>query len=191
VRRTCLLPLVAVLALAGGAGLAGCSGETGRTGRTIDGTVVEYAEADRVAAPEIAGELLDGSAYDAAAVRGRVVVINFWGSWCAPCRAEAADLEETYRATKADGVEFLGVNIRDERDKAKAFVLGRSTYPSLFDPPGRLAQRFDVPPNFIPATLILDRSGRIAAVIRKSIRRPELEPIVARLAAEPMGNPDG
>jgi thiol-disulfide isomerase/thioredoxin len=185
VRPGRILPLVALVAFAGSVGIAGCTGEAGRSGSTVDGTVVEYDPADRVAAPEIAGELLDGSAYDAATVRGDVVVINFWGSWCAPCRAEASDLEETYQATRADGVEFLGVNIRDERDKAKAFLVGRSTYPSLFDPPGRLALRFDVPPNYIPATLILDRSGRIAVVIRKPIRRPELEPIVARLAAEP------
>jgi thiol-disulfide isomerase/thioredoxin len=177
-RRTWVFALVALLAL------AGCTGEAGRAGDTVDGTVVEYAAADRVAAPAITGELLDGSAYDSASTRGDVVVINFWGSWCAPCRAEAADLEETYQATKASGVAFLGINVRDERDKAKAFVVGRSTYPSLFDPPGRLALRFDVPPNSIPATLILDRSGRIAVVIRKSIRRPELEPIVTRLAAE-------
>jgi hypothetical protein len=58
------------------------------------------------------------------------------------------------------------------------------TYSSLFDPAGRLAQRFEVPPNTIPATLILDRSGRIAVVIRKPMRQPELEPIVTRLAAE-------
>lgn len=170
-----VIPLLALFALVG---LAGCAGTT------ADGTVKEYAPADRVAAPEITGQLLDGSAYDLTAANGQVVVINFWGSWCPPCRAEAASLEQTYLATKASGVSFLGINIRDDRDKAKAFATGRMTYSSLFDPAGRLAQRFEVPPNTIPATLILDRSGRIAVVIRKPMRQPELEPIVTRLAAE-------
>jgi thiol-disulfide isomerase/thioredoxin len=180
-RRPLLFPLLALVAFFG---LAACAGGSGRAGDGGDGTVVAYAAADRVAAPEITGELLDGSAYHGTGTRGDVTVVNFWGSWCAPCRAEAADLEQTYRATRADGVEFLGVNIRDDRDKARAFAVGRATYPSLFDPAGRLALRFEVPPNTIPATLILDRSGRIAVVIRKPIRQAELQPIVARLAAE-------
>ena len=61
-------------------------------------------------------------------------MLNFWGSWCAPCRAEADDLEATYQATKASGVTFLGINVQDSRDKALAFEEGRVTYPSLFDP---------------------------------------------------------
>ena len=99
-------------------------------------------------------------------------MVNFWGSWCAPCRAEADDLEATYQATKGAGVSFLGINVQDGRDKAKAFEEGRVTYPSLFDPaePG-WRSRFDVPPNTMPATMVLDRDGRIAAVIRAARSR--------------------
>ncbi|HEU4425754.1 MAG TPA: TlpA disulfide reductase family protein [Pilimelia sp.] len=162
-------------------GLAGC-GEDGTAAATAN---VEYAPADRTTAPTVTGELLDGGRYDLASARGTVVVVNFWGSWCPPCRAEIGDLEATYQATKAKGVSFLGINIRDDRDKARAFQAGRVSYPSLFDPQSRLALAFDVPPNAIPATIVLDRVGRVAVVIRRAVLRADLEPIIARVAAEP------
>jgi thiol-disulfide isomerase/thioredoxin len=146
--------------------------------------VLEYAVADRVPATGFTGDLLEGGRYDVAQDRGSVVVVNFWGSWCPPCRAEVDDLEDTYQATKAQGVRFLGIDVRDDRDKALAFHRGRVSYPSLFDPASRLALKFEVPPNAIPATIIIDRAGRIAVVIRKAVRRVDLEPIVARIAAE-------
>jgi peroxiredoxin len=170
----------AVLALAG---LAGCGGDN--TGAQAATATVEYAPADRAAAPDVSGELLDGGRWDLASARGTVVVVNFWGSWCPPCRAEIADLEATYQATKARGVTFLGIDVRDDRDKARAFLAGRATYPSLFDPASRLALAFEVPPNAVPATLVLDRAGRVAVVIREAVLRAELEPVVARIAAEP------
>jgi thiol-disulfide isomerase/thioredoxin len=146
--------------------------------------VVRCAPDRRASAPQVVGELLDGGRYDVAEQRGQVVVVNFWASWCAPCRAEIDDLEEVFQATKDSGVAFLGINIRDDRDKAKAFQAGRVTFPSLFNPSSSLALDFDIPPNAIPATVVLDRDGRIARVIRTSVRRDALEPIVAEVAAE-------
>jgi thiol-disulfide isomerase/thioredoxin len=112
------------------------------------------------------------------------VVLNFWGSWCAPCRAEIDDLENMYQATKAGGVDFLGINGRDNRDLAMAFQQGRVTYPSLFDPGGRTSLDFDVPPNSTPSTIVLDRAGRIAVVVRNAIRQDAFQPYVERIAAE-------
>ncbi|MGC5051168.1 TlpA family protein disulfide reductase [Micromonospora sp. DT48] len=148
------------------------------------GGIVECAPEQRSAAPKIAGELLAGGSYDVAGQRGQVVVVNFWGSWCAPCRAEADDLERTYQATKDSGVTFLGINVQDNRDKALAFEEGRVSYPSIFDPGSRLALDMDIPPNTIPATVVLDRQGRIATVIRAAVRQEGLQPIVERIAAE-------
>ncbi|GAB3948422.1 hypothetical protein GCM10027614_45480 [Micromonospora vulcania] len=111
-------------------------------------------------------------------------MLNFWGSWCAPCRAEADDLEGTYQATKGSAVTFLGINVQDQRDKAKAFEEGRVTYPSLFDPSSKLALALDIPPNTVPATVVLDRKGRIAVVIRAAVKQEGLQPIVERIAAE-------
>jgi thiol-disulfide isomerase/thioredoxin len=141
----------------------------------------------RKPAPALVGELLDGGSFDLAAHRGEVVVVNFWASWCAPCRAEINDLEATYQATRAQGVTFVGVNIRDpDRDKARAFVAGRTSYPSVYDPAGRLSIGFaEFGTTAIPSTVVIDRQGRVAEVMRVAIRRADLEPVVARVAAEP------
>ncbi|HEV2086682.1 MAG TPA: TlpA disulfide reductase family protein [Cryptosporangiaceae bacterium] len=184
--------LVAVLALAG---LAGCTGsqavdpQAGGARRFVQGsgTVSEYAPADRKPLPAVRGTLLGGGTLDLADLRGKVVVLNFWGSWCAPCRAEAQTLEEVYQATKASGVAFVGVNVRDSESKAKAFnrTFG-VTYPSLFDEAGRVAISLrEAPPNAIPATILIDRAGRVAMVFRKPLLMRELRPAVDRLAAEP------
>lgn len=167
--------------LAVSVGLAGCGG--GSSSGSL--TLVEVKPADRKSAPDLSAELLDGGRFDPATTRGQVVVVNFWAAWCSPCRAEATDLERVYQATKAKGVTFLGIDIRDDRDKARAFVVGRTSYPSVFDPAGRLALDFDVPPNTIPATLVVDRAGRLAVVIRTAVRESQLQPIVERIAAEP------
>lgn len=168
-----LIPLVLAAALA----LAGCGAQKD------SGQVVKYKPADRVAAPEVRGELLEGGSYDLAAHKGKVIVVNFWASWCAPCRVEADDLENTRKALT--GVEFVGINVRDEKDKAIAFHEGRAGYPSIFDPAGRLALAFSqVPPNTIPATLIIDGQGRIAVVIRKAIQQEELQRLTSDVVAE-------
>jgi thiol-disulfide isomerase/thioredoxin len=186
---------LAATALVGCLALAGCSAgkdavdpEAGGQQRFVAGTGgrTDFAPADRVAPSKVAGELLDGRRLDLADLRGKVVVVNFWGSWCAPCRAEADDLEAVYGATKASGVEFVGVNVKDSRDNAEAF--GRTfkiTYPSYFDPTGRVALKFrKTPPNAIPATVLLDRRGRVASVFRTPLLREDLRPVVATLAAE-------
>jgi thiol-disulfide isomerase/thioredoxin len=166
-------------------GLAGCSSAEASGAGSVGQSKV-YAAADRRPAPAVQGDLLDGGTYDLAAHRGEVVVVNFWASWCGPCRREAAELDAVAGTTKGDRVGFLGVDIHDERDKAKAFVTGHPTgYPSLFDPEGKVALGFtDVPPNTIPATLIVDRRGRVAAVFRTALSRAALEPVVRQIAAE-------
>jgi thiol-disulfide isomerase/thioredoxin len=171
-----LIPLALAVVLT----LTGCN--TGGSQRDA-GQVVKYKPADRVASPVVKGELIKGGSYDMASHKGKVVVINFWASWCQPCRVEADDLEAVYKG--ASGVEFVGINIRDEKDKAVAFHEGRASYPSIFDPASRIALDFhQVPPNTIPATLIIDAQGRIAVVIRKAIHRDELKPLVSEVAAE-------
>jgi thiol-disulfide isomerase/thioredoxin len=176
----------ALLALAALVSLAGCASAPPRPAA---GSFTVYPAGERRAAPELAGELVGGGELDPARLAGQIVVVNFWASWCGPCVVEADDLEQTYRSTKDLGVVFVGVNVRDERDKAQAFLVGRASYPSLFDPAGRLALSFAVPPASIPTTIIIDRSGRIAAVQLGAVFADRLEPLIRTLAAEPSPGP--
>ena len=148
--------------------------------------VETFPTAQRHAAPAVTGELLDGTAFALAGWRGKVVVVNVWGSWCAPCRAEAPDLQAAFQATRRLGVQFLGVDVRDDRDAAAAFLTAfHITYPSLYDPAGRVVLGFrDVSPNVVPATVLLDRQLAVAAVFRRRVARRELEAAVRALATE-------
>ena len=172
-----------------GCGSQGRAAPTGSGSPQSDprmGTVETFLAAERRPAPAVTGQLLDGSSFDLAGWRGQIVVINFWGSWCAPCRAEAPDLEKAFQATKGLGVRFLGVDVRDDRDAAKAFQKSfHLSYPSLYDPAGQVAVGFrDVSPNVVPSTLLLDRQLRVAAVFRRRVTGRELTAAVRALAGE-------
>ena len=161
--------------------VAGCTGAAPPAVELIQ----VFAPADRTAAPELRGELLDGDgAYDPATHAGEVLVVNFWASWCSPCVGEAPELEAVYAEYQDSGVEFLGINVRDERDAARGFARQHTTFPSIFDPSSRLALGFDVHPNAIPATIVIDRQGRVAAIARAAVVASELEPVVAALLEE-------
>ncbi len=179
-RRCAVAAVATALAL-----LAGCSSGASQASGTGQSAFFEVGK--RPAAPAVRGEALDGGGtVDLTAHRGDVVVLNFWASWCGPCRAEAAELISVADDTKADKVSFLGIDVRDDRDKAQAFTQAHGLdYPSVFDPSGRVALVFkDVPPNTTPATVVVDRQGRIAAVFRKALLREELAAVVQRVAAE-------
>jgi thiol-disulfide isomerase/thioredoxin len=170
----------AVWVLAAGLLLAGC---TSARHAELGSRVIPVDQ--RVPAPAVRGDLLQGGTFDLAAHEGSVVVVNFWASYCAPCRTEAPELEGAYAATKADGVVFIGINVRDQRDPAMAYLADvKPSWGSLFDPSAALALDFDVPPNTIPATLVVDRKGRLAAVFRSAISRGVLEPVVRNILAE-------
>ena len=142
--------------------------------------------ADRQAAPPLSGTTLGGEPLDVTDLRGQVVVLNFWASWCAPCRAEAATLNEVAARTADDGVRFVGVNVKDEPGPARAFERNQEvTYPSLHDQPGRLLLQFRTAvPQTPPTTLVLDRQGRIAAFFAGQVRLSELLGPVEQIAAE-------
>jgi thiol-disulfide isomerase/thioredoxin len=152
----------------------------------LGGPPVRYAVADRIPAPRVQGEAVTGPAVDTDAYRGKVLVVNFWGSWCAPCRSEAATLQEIYRTTADTGVQFVGVNVRDAKDKAAAFERGyQISYPSVYDAAGRVAVQFRrTPPASTPATILVDKQGRVAIVFRRAVAYTELKAAVDGLVAE-------
>ena len=120
---------------------------------------------------------------------GRVVVINVWGQWCGPCRAEIPELQKVYDATRDQGVAFLGIDVRDNnRQAALDFVLDRNvTFPSIYDPSMRTMIAFGgrYPTTVIPSTIVLDRQHRVAAVFLRELLAEDLMPVVERLAGEP------
>lgn len=182
-----LLTAVALLA-------TGCTGKSavdpaaGNPQRYVAGSgqLTAVPPAKRKSVPPVSGELLGGGSLDLASLRGNVVVVNFWASWCAPCREEADGLQGVYDATKAEGVRFVGVNFKDKRSTAEAFVRTKGiTYPSLVDQPGRLALAFrDLPPNATPTTLLIDRQGRLAARVLGAITYSRLLTLVRSVLAE-------
>ncbi|CRY81993.1 TlpA disulfide reductase family protein [Nocardia farcinica] len=189
--------LLACVALV--AGLAGCSTGTDAvaTGGTFEfvspggKTDIFY---DPPAARGTIGELsgpdlmTDGKTISVADHPGQVVVLNIWGQWCGPCRAEAPALERVYEATKDSGVVFLGINVRDfQQDKARDFVTDNKVgYPSIYDPAMRtlLALGGNFPTSVIPTTLVLDREHRVAAVFLRTLLAEDLQPVVQRIAEE-------
>ena len=143
-----------------------------------------------VAGPELTDPSRTVSVDDPAGpFAGKVVVINVWGQWCGPCRAEVTQLQQVYNATRTDGVTLLGIDVRDNnRQAAQDFVNDRKvTFPSIYDPAMRTMIAFGgkYPTSVIPSTLVLDRRHRVAAVFLRELLAEDLQPVVQRVAAEP------
>jgi thiol-disulfide isomerase/thioredoxin len=169
--RRRLLAVLPVLLLGLTGVLSGCgSTATGDKGYIAgEGVITQLPVAQRKAPGTVAGTSLGGRHLSLAADRGKVVVVNVWGSWCPPCRAEADDLVAAARALQPKGVVFLGINSRDpSAAQARAFVRRYDVpYPSIYDPSGKnlLAFHGTLGPTSIPSTVVIDPQGRVAASI--------------------------
>lgn len=153
--------------------VAGCGGPQtdGTQGGYISGNgspIVTVKPADRKAAPVIQGEDLEGNPISTADWKGKTVVVNLWGSWCPPCRAESPALDAVARAMKSKGVEFIGIAVREDAATTLAFDRKHDiSYPSISDSGGTQVLGFarSLPTGGIPTTWIIDAKGRVAARI--------------------------
>lgn len=148
------------------------------------GTTV-FHPGSRPEAPQVLGTTLTGGKFRLSADRGAVVVMNFWGSWCTPCREEAPVLGALARQFSGSGVRFLGVDIRDDPASAEAFMRTyRIGYPSLNDPNDLIALDFraTAPPAGIPTTLVIDPGGQIAARVIGPVSYDGLKALITQAA---------
>ncbi|MFI9203779.1 TlpA family protein disulfide reductase [Streptomyces sp. NPDC053048] len=194
-RRRTTLP-AATVAVVAALTLSACgSGKTsGSGGQTqfvqgTGGVSVVKDRAGRQDAPELSGRTLDDKKLDLADYKGKVVVLNVWGSWCSPCRAEAPNLVKVANDYKDKGVQFVGLDTRDP-DPAPALKFEKEfevPYPSLYDSSGKLLLRFpkgSLNPQAIPSTIFIDRDGKIAARALKALTEEELRKTLDPLVAE-------
>jgi thiol-disulfide isomerase/thioredoxin len=155
----------------------------------VDGShsAVLYAAGHRPVAPDFTGTTLTGSQLSFSSYRGRVVVVNFWGSWCVPCREEASTLAAVAALYRSSGVAFLGVDVRDTTATAEAFVRSFGiSYPSVSDQSSAITLDFTsvVPIASTPTTLVIDRTGHIAGAIFGATTYPVLTTILAKVTGK-------
>ncbi|GAA2795847.1 TlpA family protein disulfide reductase [Streptomyces showdoensis] len=193
-RRTLLAVGTMTIALA----LSACSSDTnGKSGGggdtgfvTNTGGISTVAKGERKPVAALAGDTLEGKRLDVADLKGKVVVLNVWGSWCPPCRAEAPHFAKVAKDLKAQGVEFVGINTRDpNKQPALAFEDDYGVpYPSLYDPAGKLIvggfPKGTLNPQAIPSTVVLDKNGKVAARSLMALDETKLRSMIEPLIAE-------
>ena len=190
-RRRALAAL-AVGLVAASLALAGCSSSDGIAGTDAggvytsgDGATTTFAEKNRAAPVSWKATEADGSAISSSDLLGKVVVLNFWYAQCGPCIAEAPRLQSLSDKFADDGVQFVGVNVRDNAGQAIAFEKTHGvTYPTTLEAPHNapitVAFTGKVSTNTTPTTLVIDQKGRVAARFSGEITK-EQEPVLSEV----------
>ncbi|MFD9410850.1 TlpA family protein disulfide reductase [Streptomyces sp. NPDC059989] len=190
--------LLTAVTAAGALTLTACTGSDGGSkpngsagGNYVTGTfgISKVAQGERTEAPKLDGETVDGKTLDTTTLKGKVVVLNVWGSWCPPCRQEAPDFAKVSKELAGQDVAFVGINTRDNsKQNAAGFETDFGiTYPSLYDPDGKLMLRFPkgtLNPQAIPSTIVLDKEGRIAARALVALNEEKLRSMIDPILAE-------
>lgn len=175
------LALLSLLMVTGCGGSSFSAGEQGFVSGDGKVTVLDPGERRAPDGP-VAGTTVDGRDVSLADHRGKVVVMPVWGSWCAPCRAEAPMLAAAARDLRDDGVVFLGIDSRDPNTANVRQFLDRFDVPydSIHDPDGvtLLAFHGTLPPMTIPSFVFIDAQGRIAGRALDSVSRGTLYGVV-------------
>lgn len=141
-----------------------------------------YADGHRPQAADFSGTTLAGAPLSLASYRGKVLLLNFWGSWCPPCRAEASTLSVIAGEYRPLGVSFLGVDVRDNTASAQAFTASHGiTYPSLNDSDEAIMLSFGTLVSTTPTTLVIDKTGHVAGAVYGEATYPELDAILSKV----------
>jgi thiol-disulfide isomerase/thioredoxin len=151
----------------------------------VSGNTVQYKAGQRPLAPDFSATSLTGSAVKLSSYRGKTLVLNFWGSWCPPCRDEAPTLAVLAEQYRAKGVDFLGDDVGDTPQNALAFThsVGIS-YPSINDPGYAVVQRFSqvAPVSDTPTTVVVDKTGHVVGMVLGKISYGEMTTLLSDAA---------
>lgn len=186
--------VIALLVLLAGCGPWSSDLESTSSSALVDGAdgyVQEYSPKDRVSVDDFEGQLLGGGSTSAEDLGGRVAVVNVWGSWCAPCRAEAPVLREAFERYETRGVRFLGLNVRDNDAAAVAFEKRFGiAYPSITSedsPSVSLAFGGQLAASAVPTTLVIGGDRRVAARVTGEVSSATLRALIESALAEAGG----
>jgi peroxiredoxin len=160
--------------------------DSSNAGRVVSGNVVEYAAGHRPLVPDITGTSLTGATIRLSSYRGKVLVLNFWGAWCSPCRLEAPTLKVASQLYQSRGLDFLGDDVGDSPPSALAFTSSVGiSYPSINDPGYSVAQQFSQAAQVTdpPTTAVIDRTGHVVAMVLGPISNTELATFLHEAAA--------
>ena len=187
---------VLATALSAVLGLSACSGgknavdqSAGNQFRYVQankkGSVIEAAQ--RKQAGPVTGTLLAGGNYRLSDDRGKVVVLNYFASWCPPCQTETPQFDSIYRERKSSGVQFVGMDVKDpSKSAAQSWIKDKGvTFPVVYDEAAKSAiQLGDVPMAALPSTVVIDKQGRVAAVYVGAVLPADLNPALDQLVRE-------
>jgi peroxiredoxin len=186
-KRVLLTLLAAVLTLSACAGKDAVDQGAGGTFKFGSATPLGklYPQGERKKANDFTGPLLDGGKISLAGLKNKVVLLNFWASWCAPCRTESPQFDLLYRQLKTKPVQFVGIDTKDIKSSAKSFVAqNHISYPNVYDEQGETALRLgNLPATSLPFTVLVDKQGRVAAVYVVRLSVNDLKPAIDELLA--------
>jgi peroxiredoxin len=159
-------------------------GKGSASGASSDGTV-QYQPGHRPLAPDVTATSLTGSTISLSSYRGQTVVLNFWGSWCSPCRQEAPTLAVLAQQYRSQGVAFLGDDVGDTPSNALAFTRSVGiSYPSISDPGYLIVQKFSqaAPVSDTPTTVVIDKTGHVAGMVLGTVSYGQMTTLLRNAA---------